>query len=50
MYLLYTIETTDLSDTFFPNLRYAGKYTLQLAYDIGSLRHLEKYGVDIYNI
>jgi len=50
MYLLYTIETTDLSDTFFPHLRYAGKYTLQLAYDIGSLRHLEKYGVDIYNI
>ena len=50
MYLIYTIETTDLSNTFFPHLSYAGSYCTQLAYDLGSLRHLEKYGVDIYNI
>jgi hypothetical protein len=50
MYLIYTIETTDLTDTFFPHLRYAGSYCTQLAYDLGSLKHLEKYGVDIYNI
>ena len=49
-YLIYTIETTDLTDTFFPHLRYAGSYCTQLAYDLGSLKHLEKYGVDIYNI
>ena len=49
-YLIYTIETTDLTDTFFPHLRYAGSYHCQLAYDLGSLKHLEKYGVDIYNI
>jgi hypothetical protein len=47
---IYTIETTDLTDTFFPHLRYAGSYCTQLAYDLGSLKHLEKYGVDIYNI
>lgn len=50
MYQIYTIESTDLSDTFFPHLRYAGKYCLQLACELGSLKHLEKYGVDIYNI
>ena len=50
MYLIYTIETTDLTDTFFPHLRYAGSYCTQLSYDLGSLKHLEKYGVDIYNI
>ena len=49
-YLIYTIETTDLTDTFFPHLRYAGSYCTQLSYDLGSLKHLEKYGVDIYNI
>ena len=50
MYLIYTIESTDLSNTFFPNLRFAGKYSTALAYDLGSLRHLEKYGVDVFNI
>ena len=49
-YLIYTIETTDLTDTFFPHLRYAGSYCTPQAYDLGSLNHLEKYGVDIYNI
>ena len=50
MYLIYTIECTDFSNTFFPHLTYGGRYCCQLAYDLGSLRHLEKYGVDIYNI
>lgn len=44
-YLIYTIECTDLSDTFFPYLEYAGRYSVQLAYDLGSLRHLEQYGI-----
>ncbi len=50
MYQIYTIESTDLSNTFFPHLRYAGKYCVQLACELGSLKHLEKYGVDLYNI
>ena len=45
LYLCYTIECTDLSDTFFPHLEYAGKYTVQPAYELGSLKHLEQYGV-----
>lgn len=48
LYLIYTIECTDLSDTFFPHLEYAGKYAVQPAYEIGSLRHLEKYGVKLF--
>ena len=40
-----TIECTDLSDTFFPHLEYAGKYAVQPAYELGSLKHLEQYGV-----
>lgn len=42
-YLLYTIECTDLSETLFPQLEFAGGYHSCMAYDIGSLRHLEKY-------
>ncbi len=45
LYLCYTIECTDLSNTFFPHLEYAGKYTVQPAYELGSLKHLEQYGV-----
>ena len=44
-YLVYTIECTDLSETFFPHLEYAGRYHSFPAYELGSLRHLEKYGV-----
>tara|TARA_X000001382_G_scaffold8939_3_gene6398 strand:+ start:4877 stop:5557 length:681 start_codon:yes stop_codon:yes gene_type:complete len=44
-YLLYTIECTDLSNTLFPHLEWGGSYHSCLSYDIGSLRHLEKYGV-----
>lgn len=45
LFLVYTIECTDLSDTFFPHLEYAGKYAVQPAYELGSLKHLEQYGV-----
>jgi transposase len=37
------IECTDLSETLFPQLEFAGGYHSCMAYDIGSLRHLEKY-------
>ena len=47
LYLCYTIECSqdDLKDTYFPHLSFAGKYTVQPAYELGSLRHLEQYGV-----
>ena len=31
MYLIYTIECTDFSNTFFPHLTYGGRYCCQLA-------------------
>lgn len=44
-YQMYTIECTDLSDTLFPHLNFAGRYCWALACDIGNLKHLEQYGV-----
>ena len=47
LFLIYTIECTQdsLKDTYFPYLEYAGKYCVQPAYELGTLRHLEQYGV-----
>ena len=45
MYVIYTIEETDLSDTFFPWVKVGGRFSTQLAYELGSLRHLKQYGV-----
>ena len=44
-YLVYTIECSqeDLKDTYFPNLSFAGKQYCLASYEIGSLKHLDKY-------
>ncbi len=44
-YLVYTIECTqeDLKDTYFPHLSYAGKQYCLASYEMGSLKHLQKY-------
>ena len=42
-YLVYTIECTDLSKTFFPHLTFAGKQYCLSSYEMGSLKHLQKY-------
>ena len=48
-YLVYTIEPPfDFSDTFFPYVEHGGRYKNQLACNLGSLRHLEEYGVKLY--
>tara|TARA_Y100001938_G_scaffold54317_1_gene75831 strand:+ start:116 stop:763 length:648 start_codon:yes stop_codon:yes gene_type:complete len=48
-YLVYTIEPPfDFSDTFFPYVTHGGRYRNQLACNLGSLRHLEEYGVKLY--
>lgn len=44
-YLIYTIEENNFENTFFPHLQVGGQYSSQLAYDLGSLRHLEQYGI-----
>ena len=48
-YLIYTIEENNFEGTFFPHIEYGGRYSSQLAYDLGSLRHLEQYGVKFIN-
>ena len=44
-YLVMTIECTqeDLKDTYFPHLPHAGKQYCLASYEMGSLRHLQKY-------
>ena len=44
-YLVCTIEATqeDLKDTYFPHLSFAGKQYCLASYEMGSLRHLQKY-------
>lgn len=49
MYHIHVIERGDFSKTFFPHLEYGVYNSTQLAYDLGSLRHLEQYGVDLFN-
>jgi hypothetical protein len=48
-YTVYTIEPPfDFSDTFFPYVKHGGRYRNCLACNLGSLRHLEEYGVKLY--
>ena len=44
-YLVDTIECTqeDLKDTYFPHLSFAGKQYVLASWEMGSLRHLQKY-------
>ena len=48
-YLVYTIEPPfDFSHTLFPYVKHGGRFRSQLACNLGSLRHLEEYGVKLY--
>ena len=48
-YSLYVLTPIDTSNTLFPWIdgRRVGYHSFGLAYDIGSLKHLEEYGVNI---
>ena len=48
-YQLYVLTPCDTSNTLFPWLDGSkmGYHSFALAYDIGSLKHLEQYGVNI---
>lgn len=50
MYHIHVIERGDFSKTFFPHIEYGVRNSTQLAYDLGSLRHLTQYGVDLFNL
>lgn len=48
-YQVYVIEPIDEVSPYFPQYQdYGGFYDGAYAYDLGSLEHLKKYGVDVY--
>jgi hypothetical protein len=46
-YQIYVIELTDFESPYFGFIKEGGYYATALAYDLGSLKHLEKYGAII---
>jgi hypothetical protein len=48
-YQIYVLTPCDTSDTLFPWLDGSkmGYHSFALSYDLGSLKHLEQYGVNI---
>jgi len=46
-YQIYVIELTDFESPYFGFIKEGGYYASALAYDLGSLTHLEKYGASI---
>ena len=46
-YQIYVIELTDFESPYFGFIKEGGYYASALAYDLGSLKHLEKYGAII---
>ena len=46
-YLIYVIELTNFESPYFGFQKIGGFYSHQLACDLGSLKHLEKYGAEI---
>lgn len=48
-YSIYVIEPIEETSSYFPNYDgYGGYHAGSYAYDLGSLDHLKKYGVDVY--
>ena len=48
-YQVYVIEPIEETSPYFPHYQeYGGYYDGAYAYDLGSLDHLKKYGVDVY--
>jgi hypothetical protein len=46
-YRIYVLEATDASDSFFPHIEQGGFNAVSLAYDLGKLKHLEPFGVQL---
>ena len=46
-YQIYVVELTNFESPYFGFIKEGGYYATALAYDLGSLRHLEKYGAEI---
>ena len=48
MYQIFVITMTDFDTKYFGWQKIGGFWSHALAYDLGSLRHLKEYGIDIY--
>ena len=48
MYQIFVITMTDFDTKYFGWQKNGGFWSHALAYDLGSLRHLKEYGIDIY--
>ena len=48
MYQIFVITMTDFDTKYFGFQKIGGFWSHALAYDLGSLRHLKEYGIDIY--
>ena len=46
-YHIYVVQETDFESPYFGFLEHAGYNAHAIAYDLGSLKHLEKYGAEI---
>ena len=46
-YQIYVIELTNFESPYFGFIKEGGYYATSLAYDLGSLTHLQKYGAEI---
>jgi hypothetical protein len=46
-YQVYVIQLTDFESPYFGYQKYGGFNSHAIAYDLGSLKHLEKYGAEI---
>ena len=48
-YHIYVIESIEETSPYFPQFtEYGGKYATSTWFDLGSLEHLKKFGIDIY--
>ena len=46
-YHIYVIQETDFESSYFGFLEHAGYNAHAIAYDLGSLKHLQKYGAEV---
>lgn len=49
-YEIYVMQKVESEDSFFPGVEMGGYSAFSLAYDLGKLSHLEKYGVKLNRI
>ncbi len=49
-YAIYVLESVDSEDSFFPGVKTGGFHAYSPSYELGKLKHLEEFGVDLSRI